>query len=63
VAKDEDAAACRWRIQTIYARTGNPVDVRAADFFRVRDGRLAELRRFLDFESLNRQTRPRAAQG
>jgi ketosteroid isomerase-like protein len=59
---DEDMAACRWRIQAKYATTGNPIDVRAADFYRIRDGRLAELRRFLDFKSLDRQTRRSAAQ-
>jgi ketosteroid isomerase-like protein len=59
---DEKTVACRWRIQATHAKTGNPVDVRAADFFSVRDGRLAELRRFLDFASLARQQRPPAAQ-
>jgi ketosteroid isomerase-like protein len=58
---DEAGAACQWRIQASHARTGNRIDVRAADVFRVRDGRLAELRRFLDFKSLDRQTRPRQA--
>ena len=57
---DEEGAACRWRIQSSHARTGNRIDVRAADFFRIRDGRLAELRRFLDFRSLDRQARPQA---
>lgn len=52
---DEDAVACRWRILATHARTDNPIDVRAADFFRVRAGRPAELRRFLDFKSLNQQ--------
>ena len=60
---EEEAAACQWRIQSNHARTGNAIDVRAADFFRVRDGRLAELRRFLDFKSLDRQTRRHAAPG
>jgi len=59
--EDEEAVACRWRIQSSHAKTGNPIDVRAADFFLVRDGRLAELRRFLDFRSLDHQTRARAA--
>jgi ketosteroid isomerase-like protein len=52
---NEETVACRWRIQATHARTGNRVDVRAGDFFRVRDGRLAELRRFLDFKSFERQ--------
>jgi ketosteroid isomerase-like protein len=60
---DEETAACHWRIQTIYAPTGNPIDVRAAGFYRVRGGRLAELRRSLDFKSLDRQKRRPAARG
>jgi len=64
---DGEIVACQWRIQSNHARTGNRIDVRAADFFRVRDGRLAELRRFLDFTSLGQQIRApsaaRAAQG
>lgn len=60
---DDDVVACRWRIISRHARTGNAIDVRAADFYRVRDGRLAELRRFLDFKSLARQTRPTAGPG
>jgi hypothetical protein len=47
-----------WRagglFQARHAKSGNPIDVRAADFFTVRNGRLAELRRFLDFESLDK---------
>ena len=54
---DDVVVACWWRIISSHARTGNAIDVRAADFYRVRDGRLAELRRFLDFKSLGRQTR------
>ena len=59
---DEDAAACVWRIQSSHARTGNAIDVRAADFYKFRDGRLAEMRRFLDFRSLGRQMRPSEAE-
>ena len=58
---DDDVVACHWRIQATYAETGNPIDVHAADFFNVRDGRLAELHRFLDFRSLKRQQRAAAA--
>jgi ketosteroid isomerase-like protein len=58
---DEESAACQWRIHAKHAKTGNPIDVRAADFYRFRDGRLAELRRFLDFKSFDRQKRPRPA--
>jgi ketosteroid isomerase-like protein len=54
---DEDTVACQWHILATHARTGNPIDIRAADLYRVRDGRLAALRRFLDFKSLDRQTR------
>ena len=55
---DEETVACLWHVRATHAETGNPIDVRAADFFRVRDGRLADLRRFLDFESFNGQKRP-----
>jgi ketosteroid isomerase-like protein len=58
---DDELVACHWRIQATHAETGNSIDIRAADFFRVRDGRLAELRRFLDFESLGHQERPPGA--
>jgi ketosteroid isomerase-like protein len=47
--------ACRWHFEATHAETGNAVQARAADFFRVEDGRIAELRRFLDFESFYRQ--------
>jgi steroid delta-isomerase-like uncharacterized protein len=55
---DDDVVACRWRFRGTHARTGNAVEAVAADFFTVRDGRLAELRRFLDFKSFERQLRP-----
>lgn len=55
VVADEAVVACRWRFQGIHAKTGNRVDQRAADFFSVRGGRVAELRRFLDFESFSKQ--------
>ena len=61
IAGDE-VVACQWRMQATSARTRNPIDVRAADFFQIRDGRLSELRRFLDFRSLNRQARRPASQ-
>lgn len=60
---DEETAACWWRIRARHAGTGNPIEVRAGDFFRIRDGRLAELRRFLDFRSLDRQTQPPVSEG
>jgi ketosteroid isomerase-like protein len=58
---DEEVVACQWRIQANHAKTGNRIDVHAADIFRVRDGRLAELRRFLDFKSFERQLRRQEA--
>lgn len=61
IVADELVVACRWRIEATHARTGNPIDVRAADFFTVRDGRLAELRRFLDFKALDDQVRGRTS--
>jgi ketosteroid isomerase-like protein len=54
-----ERVACEWRIKATHAATGNPVDVRAADFIMVRDGQLAELRRYLDFESFHRQLEQR----
>lgn len=56
---DDAMVACRWRIQATDVKTANRIDVRAADFFAVRGGRLAELRRFLDFKGFERQLRPR----
>ena len=60
---DDEGAACRWHFLGTHAGTGNPIDVRAADFYRIRDGRLAEFRRFLDFRSLDHQRRPQRGQG
>jgi ketosteroid isomerase-like protein len=56
---DVDTAACIWRIRATHAESGNRIDVRAADFYVIRDGRLASLRRFLDFEDLHAQTGPK----
>ena len=50
---DENTVACQWRCRATHSETQNPVDVLAADFFTVRDGRLAVLRRFLDFTLLD----------
>lgn len=52
---DDQTVACRWRIQATHAETGRRIDVRAADFYTVRQRRLAELRRFLDFRSYEAQ--------
>jgi ketosteroid isomerase-like protein len=61
IVADEDVVACRWRFRGRHAETGNSVDQRAADFFTVRNGQLAELRRFLDFERFHQQLRPPGA--
>lgn len=58
IVADEHMVACQWRCQATHSETGNPIDVLAADFFTVRDGRLAMLRRFLDFETLDAQRSP-----
>ena len=55
IAGSETVVACQWRIEATHVRRGNPIDVRAADFFTVRSGQLAALRRFLDFKSLDEQ--------
>jgi steroid delta-isomerase-like uncharacterized protein len=55
---DDATVACQWRIHATHAKSGRRIDVRAADIYKVRDGRLAELRRFLDFADLDAQTRP-----
>jgi ketosteroid isomerase-like protein len=60
---NEEMVACRWRFRATHAETGNPIDVRAADFFIVRNGRLAELRRFLDFQGFEQQMQAPPAQG
>jgi ketosteroid isomerase-like protein len=57
---EDDAAACVWRIRATHAESGNRIDVLAADLDVIRDGRIASLRRFLDFEDLRAQTRTRA---
>jgi ketosteroid isomerase-like protein len=59
IVADESVVACRWRIQATHAERGNPIDVRAADFFGVQGGRLVELRRFLDFTALGDQIEAR----
>jgi steroid delta-isomerase-like uncharacterized protein len=58
---DDATVACQWRIRATHAGSGRRIDVRAADIFKVRDGRLAELRRFLDFADLDAQTRAPAS--
>jgi ketosteroid isomerase-like protein len=46
IVADENTVACRWRCRATDSDTGNPIDIRAADFFSVRDGRLSALHRF-----------------
>ncbi len=58
---DEVTVACRWRVQATHADTGNPMDLRGADFFTVAQGQLAALRRFLDFRTLMDQMQPMSA--
>lgn len=55
IVADRSTVACRWRFRGRHAETGNLVDVRAADFFTVRDGRLQAVRRFLDFAEFQSQ--------
>jgi ketosteroid isomerase-like protein len=55
VVGDEDTVACLCRGQATDSETHNPIDVLVADFFTLRDGRLAALRRFLDFGALAAQ--------
>jgi ketosteroid isomerase-like protein len=62
IVADEELVACRWRLQATHAETGQPVDLRAADFFTVRNGQLAELRRFLDYRTLMNQLHPPATE-
>ena len=62
IVADAQTVACQWRCQATHRETNNPIDMHAADFFTVRDGRLAELRRFLDFSTLGDQIEPPAAE-
>ena len=52
IVASEQTVACHWHARATHRETNNPIDMHAADFFTVRDGRLAELRRFLDFSTL-----------
>ena len=60
IVADENTVACQWRCKATHRETNNPIDILAADFFTVRDGHLAVLRRFLDFETLEDQRSPTA---
>jgi ketosteroid isomerase-like protein len=57
---DEAMVACEWRFRGRHAESGNQIDVLAADFFSVRDGRLTELRRFMDFADFRAQLKGRS---
>jgi ketosteroid isomerase-like protein len=57
---DDQTVACQWRFQGRHATSGNRIDVLAADFFSVRDGRLTALRRFLDFANFRGQVAGRS---
>ncbi len=63
IVADERTVACRWSVQATHTETGNSIDLRAADFFTVRNGQLAELRRFLDFRTLDAQLPPAPVTG
>jgi ketosteroid isomerase-like protein len=62
IVADEQTVACQWRVQATHTETGNPIDVRAADFFTVEGGRLAALHRFLDWEMVRAQVDPATAE-
>ena len=59
---DEQAVACRVRVEATHAETGNPINIRIADFFTIQNGQLAELRRYLDFQTLAKQMQPKDTQ-
>lgn len=63
IVADEQTVACHWHARATHRETNNPIDIHAADFFTVRDGRLAELRRFLDFSTLEAQIEATPAAG
>jgi len=57
---DEHAVATRVRVEATHAGTGNPMNVRIADFFTVQDGQITELRRYMDFQSMVQQMQPKS---
>ena len=59
---DEQTVACRVRVEATHAETGNPMNIRIADFFTIQNGQLAELRRYLDFQTLAKQMQPKDTQ-
>jgi ketosteroid isomerase-like protein len=60
---EDEMVACQWRFQGRHVTSGNHVDILAADFFTIRDGRLTELRRFLDFADFRAQLKGRSTRG
>jgi ketosteroid isomerase-like protein len=55
IVADETTVACQCRGRATDSETHRPIDMLGADFFSVREGRLAMLRRFLDFATLDAQ--------
>jgi ketosteroid isomerase-like protein len=60
VVADDRTVACQWRLLATHTETGNAIDLRAADFFTVEDGRFVTLHRYLDFKTLDQQRPPSA---
>jgi ketosteroid isomerase-like protein len=60
IVADDRTVACRWRLLARHTESGNAIDLRAADFFTLEDGRFATLHRFLDFKTLDEQRPPSA---
>jgi ketosteroid isomerase-like protein len=58
IVADDRMVACQWRLLATHTQTGKPIDLRAADFFTVEDGRFVALHRYLDFKTLDRQRPP-----
>jgi ketosteroid isomerase-like protein len=59
IVADERTVACQVRVEAAHADTGNPINIRMADFFTVQHGQLIELRRYLDFQTLMEQMQPK----
>jgi ketosteroid isomerase-like protein len=55
VLADGETVASLCRVRATHSETSSPIDLWMADFFTLRDGRLAGLRRFLDFQALEAQ--------
>jgi ketosteroid isomerase-like protein len=55
IVADEGTVACQWRLQATHTESGNAIDLRAADFLTVADGRFTKLHRFIDIKTVDRQ--------